>query len=343
MSLSKASVGLLGLGAHVPERVMENSEWSEYVDTSDAWIRERTGIERRRVLADDESTLDLALPAARLALADAGLEASDLDEIIVATDTPEVYIPDTSAILQDRLGAREVPSYDLGASGCAGFLQALSVARSRVLDPDDEMRHRRVLVVGVEALTRLMNWRDRSTCVLFGDAAGATVVGRLGTAGDGAFPGAAFLGATAGTDGSKADILCLETGGTRRPFNLEAAEAGGHHDIVMKGREVFREAVRRMSEASTLVLERAGVTMDDLALVVPHQANLRIINAVAHRLGVPDDKLYVNVQDYGNTGSASVPLALWEARGMGRIQRGDLVLLTAFGAGFHWAATLLRF
>ncbi len=343
MTTAASAVGLLGLGAHVPERVMENAEWSEYVDTSDEWIRERTGIERRRVLADDESTIDLALPAARLALADAGLAATEVDEIIVATDTPEVYIPDTSAILQDRLGAREVPTYDLGASGCAGFLQALSVARSRVPDPDYEAGHRRILVVGVEALTRLMNWRDRSTCVLFGDAAGAAVVGRLGTPREGAFAGAGFVGATAGTDGSKADILGLETGGTRRPFTLEAAEAGGQHDIVMNGREVFREAVRRMCEASSQVLQRAGVTVADLALVVPHQANLRILKAVAERLEVPDDKLYVNVQEYGNTGSASVPLALWEARGKGLIEPGDLVLLTAFGAGFHWAATLLRF
>lgn len=355
-------VGLLGLGAYVPERVMENAEWAEWVETSDEWIRERTGIERRRVLAEDESTVDLALAAARVALADAGLEAGDLDEIIVATDTPEVYIPDTASILQHRLGAGEVPAYDLGASGCAGFLQALSVARSRVVDPDEPDRGRRVLVVGVEALTRLMNWRDRSTCVLFGDAAGAAVVGRLddvsvggGAVTDGGaasggtgvqsevFAGAEILAATAGTDGSKAGILGLETGGTRRPFSLEAAQAGAQHDIVMHGREVFREAVRRMSAASRHVLERTGHTVDDLALVVPHQANLRILNAVASQLDVPAEKLYVNVQEYGNTGSASVPLALWEAREKGLLHPGDLVLLTAFGAGFHWAATLLRY
>jgi len=341
MSEKPRRVGLLGLGAHVPERVMENAEWSEWVDTSDEWIRERTGIERRRVIADDESTIDLALPAARRALADAGLEAGEVDEIVVATDTPEVYLPDTAAILQHRLGAGEVPSYDLGASGCAGFLQALSVARSRVLDPDaapGENNGRRILVVGVEALTRLMDWTDRSTCVLFGDAAGAAVVGVLGDDG-----GGQILAATSGTDGSKADILGLETGGTRRPFSLEAAETGAQHDIVMNGREVFREAVRRMSDASRRVLETAGCTVEDVALVVPHQANLRIINAVAAKLGVETERVYVNVQEYGNTGSASVPLALWEARQKGRIAAGDLVLLTAFGAGFHWAATLLRY
>ena len=347
-------MGLLGLGAHVPERVMENAEWAEWVDTSDEWIRERTGIERRRVIGDDESTVDLALPAARLAIEDAGLGVDDIDEIVVATDTPEVYLPDTAAILQHRLGAREVPAYDLGASGCAGFLQALSVARSRVLDPDAPLDAagdgRRILVVGVEALTRLMNWRDRSTCVLFGDAAGAAVVGRLlergdgGEGGDGGRAGGAeIVAATAGTDGSKAGILTLETGGTRRPFTLEAAAAGAQHDIVMNGREVFREAVRRMSDASQRVLARAGHAVGDLALVVPHQANRRIIDAVAARLGVAPERVFVNVQEYGNTGSASVPLALWEARRQGRVRRGDLVLLTAFGAGFHWAATLLRY
>jgi 3-oxoacyl-[acyl-carrier-protein] synthase-3 len=350
MNREPARVGLLGLGAHVPERVMENAEWAEWVDTSDEWIRERTGIERRRILAEDESTVDLALPAARLALEDAGLGVHEIDEIVVATDTPEVYLPDTSAILQHRLGAREVPTYDLGSSGCAGFLQALSVARSRVLDPF-AAGGKRVLVVGVEALTRLMSWRDRATCVLFGDAAGAAVVGVLdegrpdsgGETDDGPAGAAEILTFTSGTDGAKADILGLETGGTRRPFTLEAARAGAQHDVVMKGREVFREAVRRMSAASREVLERAGVAVADLALVVPHQANLRIIHAVAAQLGVGLERVFVNVQDYGNTGSASVPLALWEARQQGRVGRGDLVLLTAFGAGFHWAAALLRF
>jgi 3-oxoacyl-[acyl-carrier-protein] synthase-3 len=324
-------IGVLGLGAYVPDRVMTNDEWADYVDTSDEWITERTGIKTRRVAADDQTTVDLAAAAAERALADAEVAIEEIDEIIVATDTPEVYIPDTASYLQNRLGASEVPAFDLAGSGCAGFILGLDVAHSRAQKSD-----RKILLVGVELLTRLMDWKDRTTCVLFGDAAGAAVVG----AGAGA---AEILGFTAGTDGKQAGILTLEMGGSRAPFSLEGAQRRDHKDIVMKGREVFREAVTHMSAAAREVLEQAGAAIDDLKLVIPHQANLRIINAVQKALAVPDEKMHVNVQDYGNTGSASVPLALWEARNQGLIDKGDLVLLTAFGAGFHWAAALLRF
>lgn len=310
---------------------MTNDEWAEFVDTSDAWIRERTGIERRRIASDDQTTVDLAEQAALRALQDAGVEISEIDEIIVATDTPEVYIPDTSSFLQHRLGAGHVSSFDLAGSGCAGFLQALDVARSRVLGGKSK-----VLVVGVELLTRLMNWQDRNTCVLFGDAAGAAVVARSAEAVE-------ILAATAGTDGSKADVLALEMGGTRTPFSKEGALRDEHHAIVMKGREVFREAVLRMGEAAREVLELAGKRLDQVALVVPHQANRRIIDAVTRALGLDADRVFVNVQDFGNTGSASIPLALVQARDAGKIRPGDLVLLTSFGAGFHWGATLLEF
>jgi 3-oxoacyl-[acyl-carrier-protein] synthase-3 len=324
-------VGILGLGAYVPARVMTNDEWSEHVDTSDEWIFARTGIKTRRIAADDQTTVDLAAAAAERALADAGIAIEEIDEIVVATDTPEVYLPDTASYLQERLGAREVPAFDLAGSGCAGFLLGLDIARSRAQTSD-----RKVLLVGVELLTRLMNWKDRTTCVLFGDAAGAAVVG----AGDGA---AEILGFTAGTDGRQAGILTLEMGGSRAPFSLEGARQRDHKKVVMKGREVFREAVSRMSAAARDVLGQANIAVKDLKLVIPHQANVRIINAVQKALAVPGDKMLVNVQDYGNTGSASIPLALWEARIQGRIDPGDLILLTAFGAGFHWAAALLRF
>ena len=329
-----APIGLAGLAAYVPPRVMTNEEWTEHVDTSHEWIVERTGIERRRVAGEDETTVSMALEASRSALEDAGIGPGDLTEIIVATDTPEVYLPDTAPYIQHGLGAPEVPSYDLASSGCAGFLQALDVARARVA-----LAGGRVLVVGVELLTRLMNWQDRNTCVLFGDAAGAAVVTRA----DEMNLKAEILAATAGTDGSRAGILGLEAGGTRVPFSEAVAAAGSHKDIIMNGREVFRDAVKRMSQAAHEVLANAKLSMQDLALVVPHQANLRILHAVAKALGLPLEKLVVNVQEYGNTGSASVPLALSQARDQGRIQSGDTVLLTSFGAGFHWAGTLLRF
>ena len=324
-------IGIQGLGSYVPERVMGNDEWSQRLDTSDQWIKSRTGIERRRVAADDETTVDLACSAAREALQDAAITAEQLDEIIVATDTPEVYTPDTASFVQHQLGAREIPSYDLGGSGCAGFLQAVDVARSRVLSGK-----KHVLVIGAELLTRLMNWNDRSTAVLFGDGAGAMIVGEVEGPGE-------ILGATAGTDGSKWDILCLRVGGTRFPFTLERAQAESHREVTMHGREVFRAAVGRMSGASSQLLEELGLTVDDIDLVVPHQANKRIIDAVTKALRADPNRVFVNVQEYGNTGSASVPLALAQARDEGRLPEGSRVLLTSFGAGFHWAAIVLQF
>ena len=329
-------VGILGLGAYTPERVMTNEEWGRYVDTTDEWIVERTGIERRRFAAEDQSTVDLACRAAEAALADSGVEAAAVDEIIVATDTPEVFSPDTAAFVQHRLGAREVPAYDLAGSGCAGFVQALDVACSRVRSGRE-----RVLVIGVELITRLMSWQDRSTCVLFGDAAGAAVIGEVASAGE--MLSGEILAVEAGTDGSRSGILGLEVGGTRTPFTVEAARRGLHQRIVMKGREVFKEAVGRMSQAARRVLERTGRDLASVALVVPHQANLRIIKAVAKALETPLEKVFINVREYGNTGSASVPLALSQAVAQGRVQPGDLVLLTSFGAGFHWAAALVQY
>lgn len=322
---------IVGFGGYVPERVMTNEDWSKLVDTTDEWITSRTGIKERRFAADDESTLDLAAIAAERALKDAGLTPDDIDEIIVATDTPEVYTPDTASLLQHRLGCRNIPTYDLGGSGCAGFVQGLDVARARI-----HFEPKRILVIGVELISRLINWEDRATSVLFGDAAGAVIM-------DSGSGRAEVLAVLAGTDGSKADILTLQTGGTRHPFTAEAAARGDHQRLDMNGREVFREAVRRMSGAVEDVLDQIGKRLEDVALIVPHQANLRIIDAVGKKLGASENQVYVNVDRYGNTGSASVPLALWEANEEGLIKEGDLVVLTAFGAGFHWAAAALQF
>ncbi len=322
---------IIGIGGYVPDRVVTNDDWSRLLDTSDEWIKTRTGIERRRFAADDQTTVDLAAAAAEVAIKDAGITAEDIDEIIVATDTAEVITPDTASFLQHRLGARNVPAFDLGGSGCAGFVQALDVARARLA-----LRPGKVLVVGVELITRLISLDDRATAVLFGDGAGAVIMtsdpgrGRL-------------LEVVAGTDGSRTDILTVQPGGTRVPITAEMAAAGEHKRLIMNGQEVFKEAVRRMSAAVGEVLERTGLTPDEVDLVIPHQANKRIIDAVGARLSIDPGKVYVNVHEYGNTGSASVPLALWEADTKGMIGEGSLVILTAFGAGFHWAAAAIRF
>lgn len=322
--------GILGMGVFLPERVMTNEEWAEHVDTSDEWITTRTGIKTRRIVSQDESTADLATAAAEDALKDAGLTPDDVGEIIVATDTPETYSPDTASFVQERLGAGPVPAYDLGGSGCAGWVMGMDIARSRAVDD------KKVLVIGVEVITKLMDWTQRETAVLFGDAAAASIIGSGPEA-------AEILAVTAGTDGTQTDILGMPLGGAREFFNASHLETNAHRRIVMNGREVFKNAVRRMSDASKEVMAQVGITTDDVSLVIPHQANLRIIDAVQKALDLPDEKLYVNVQDYGNTGSASVPLALWEARQKGLINEGDLVVLAAFGAGFHWAAAVVRF
>ena len=321
----------LGFGGYVPEHIMTNDDWSQLLDTSDEWITQRTGIKRRRIAASDETTLTLANDAAMIALADASLDPNDIDEIILATDTPEMYTPDTAALLQESLHCRNVPTYDLGGSGCAGFVQALDIARARIaFDPKN------ILVVGVELLTRMVDWKDRSTAVLFGDGAGAVVLGPNPGRGH-------LLDVVSGTEGRYAEILTLASGGTRNPFSELTLASGEYNRVIMDGRRVFTEAVRRMSEAAMQVLERIGKNISDVSLVIPHQANLRIIEAVRKRLGLEEERVYVNVHEYGNTGSATVPFAMYEAMKNGRIKQGDLVLLTAFGAGFHWAAAAVQF
>ena len=326
-----AEVGLFGFGSYVPARVMTNDDWAELIDTSDEWIAARTGIRRRHIAAECETTVDLAVNAALDALEQSGMAAEDLNEVVVATDTPEMLVPDTASFLQHRLRARGVPSYTLGGSGCAGFLQALGIASSRV-----QCGCGPILIVGVELLSRMVAWNDRNTSVLFGDAAGAVIIG----AGQGR---ASISNVMSGTEGGHEDSLALPIGGTRHPFSLLAAQAGLPQKAVMKGREVFRHAVHWMAQGARRVLESAGLTWSDVALVIPHQANLRIIESMAKALEIAMDKVFVNVHEYGNTGSASIPLALSEAVRGGAIRSGDIVLLTSFGAGYHWAAAILRF
>lgn len=322
---------ILGFGGYAPARVVTNEEWAGRVDTSDEWITRRTGIKERRFAADDESTMTLATQAAASALKDADLTPDDIDEIVLATDTPEMMTPDTAALVQNRLGCRNIPTYDLGGSGCAGFVQALDVARSRIL-----MEPKRVLVIGVELISRMISLKDRATAVLFGDGAGAVVLGPdRGRA--------EILDVVAGTDGSAAEILTLAAGGTRNPFNAESLANGDYNRLVMDGRRVFTEAVKRMSDAASDVLDKVGRSLTEVKLVIPHQANIRIIDAVRKRMGLDEKAVFVNVDKYGNTGSATVPFAMWQAVNQGRIEQGDLVVLTAFGAGFHWAAAAVQF
>ena len=322
---------IMGFGGYVPERVVSNDDWAKLVDTSDEWITQRTGIKRRRFAADGETTLSLAAAAAVKAIDDAGITVDDIDEIVIATDTPEMMTPDTAALLQHRIGCRNIPCYDLGGSGCAGFVQALDVARARItVDPKN------ILVVGVELISRMISHEDRATAVLFGDGAGAVVLGPNKAR-------AEVLDVVSGTDGEYAEILTLAAGGTRNPFNRESLLSGDYNRVIMDGRRVFTEAVRRMSEAASEVLERIGRVKDEVALVIPHQANLRIIDAVRKKIDIAKEKVYVNVHEYGNTGSATVPFAMYEAIEKGVIKTGDLVVLTAFGAGFHWAAAAVQF
>lgn len=322
---------LLGFGGYAPQRVITNDDWAKWVDTSDDWITQRTGIKRRRYAAEDESTMSLATAAAIEAIKDAGLETDDIDEIIVATDTPEAMTPDTAAFVQHRLGAREVPTYDLGGSGCAGFIQAVDVAKARIA-----VEPKNILVIGVELISKMISQNDRATAVLFGDGAGAVVMGPEGGK-------AEVLSAVSGTDGGSAQILTLAAGGTKQPFNEASLLSGDYNRLIMDGRKVFVEAVKRMTEASLEVLRKVGRSMSDVALVIPHQANKRIIDAVGKKLGIGEDRVFVNVHEYGNTGSATVPFALWEAVKQNRIKEGDFVVLTAFGAGFHWAAAAVQF
>ena len=322
---------ILGTGSAVPSKVVTNDDLAKIVDTSDEWITSRTGIKERRVLEDSKATSDLALLASERALEDAGLDIRELDAIIAGTCTPDYQFPSLGCVLEAKLGAKEVFSFDVNAA-CSGFLNALSVAdlfiRSGRID--------NALVVGSDVLSRYLDWQDRSTCILFGDAAGAAVLG----AGDNGDRG--ILSTRLQTDGSYAETLYIRAGGTKKPATQETVE-NREHSIYMNGKEVFKVAVRSMEDISRRVLAEAGLGVEDVSLVVPHQANRRIIAALAARLDIPMDKVVVNLDKYGNTSAASVPVALDEVRRAGRIADGDIVLLNAFGAGFAWGASVIRF
>lgn len=323
-------VRILGVGAYVPDRVLTNFDLEKMVETSDEWIVERTGIRERRIARDDEATSDLAYEATLRVLDRTGMTPEDLDMIIVGTATPDMLFPATACLLQARLGIKGRPCFDLEAA-CPGFIYTLEVARG-LLSIDGAYRH--VLVVGAETLTKITDFTDRNTCVLFGDGAGAAILTK-----DDSDRG--ILSAYLGGDGTLADLLYLPAGGSRKPASIETIQ-NREHFLKMKGREVFKYAVYGMQESVVRALELAGVKPEEVDWLVPHQANLRIIDATAKRIHLPMDKVYVNIDRYGNTSAASIPIALAEMEDQGLLKPGQIVVLVAFGAGFTWGAIVLR-
>lgn len=319
-----------GVGSYLPERVVTNDDLSKIVDTSDEWIRTRTGIGERHLAAEDEACSDLAVRAAQRALDDAKLESNDIDLLIVATVTPDHVTPSAAVLIQAKLGLRSVPSFDVNAA-CSGFLYALDTARSLLRDE----RYRHALVIGSEKLSSIVNWEDRATCVLFGDGAGAFVLG------NDAFDLPVIVDGLAGADGSAANFLYVPAGGSAQPASKETVE--GHlHTVTMNGRELFKAAVRHMAEVTEELLKRNGLTTEDIAWFVPHQANIRIVQALAQQLDVPIERFVCNIEHTGNTSAASIPIAFVQAKAEGRFQKGDRIVLVAFGAGLTWAATLVK-
>jgi 3-oxoacyl-[acyl-carrier-protein] synthase-3 len=321
-------ISITGLGWHVPERVLTNEDLAQMVDTTDEWIMTRTGIRERRIAAPDEAMTDLALPAARQALEQAGVDPADIDLIVVATVTPDSTFPTTSALLADQLGAPAAAAYDLLA-GCTGFVYALAQAYGMVAAG----LSRRALVVGGDVLSRIVNYRDRSTCVLFGDGAGAVVLEFVERGG--------FLGFELGADGAGGVHLSLPAGGSRLPASVETL-ASDQHYIHQNGREVFKFATRVLVSSAQQVLAACGLTVDDIDVYVPHQANMRIIDHAVRKLGVPPERVVTNVDRYGNTSSGSIPLALADAVADGRLRPGKVVLMTGMGAGLTWGSGVME-
>jgi 3-oxoacyl-[acyl-carrier-protein] synthase III len=319
---SDVQVTITGLGAYAPERVITNDELAQMVDTSDEWIVERTGIRERRIADDKEALSDLALPAVAEALSQAGLEGKDIDLLIVATVTPDMMFPSTSAILADQIAAADAAAYDLSA-GCTGFMYALAQAYGMVAAGLSQ----RALVVGGDVLSRILDWSDRSTVVLFGDGAGAVVLERSEEPG--------FLAFELGADGGGGEHLWLPGSGSRRFEDPERF-------VKMNGREVFKFATRVLVQSGEAVLDRCGTSVEDVDVYVPHQANVRIIDHATKKLGIPSERVVINVDRYGNTSSGSIPLALADAQEEGRLRPGSLVLMTGMGAGLTWGSALMR-
>lgn len=321
-------VGIAGIGVAIPEKRLTNDDLAKFMDTSDEWISSRTGIRERRLAEKDEATSDYAIRAARHAMERAGVTADEIDLIIVATVTGDMPFPSTACLVQDAIGAKRAGAFDLQAA-CPGWIYAMTVAEGMIASG----RSNCALVIGAEMLSKLVNWEDRGTAVLFGDGAGAAILKPVESGG--------ITATLLGADGAGGCHLYVEAGGTRRPTSAETVAEGAHY-VKMNGQEVFKFAVRVMNEATAEILVKAGWTSEQIDLLVPHQANGRIIDAAVKRLGLPNERVVVNVDRYANTSSASIPLALWEAQEEGRLKPGDKVVCVSFGAGLVWGALALE-
>jgi 3-oxoacyl-[acyl-carrier-protein] synthase-3 len=324
------SIIIKGTGAYVPEKVVTNDDIAKLVDTTDEWIFERSGI-RRRHISENESASDLAVKSAKMALDNAGLSAEEIDLVVVTTVTPDMMFPSTACLLQAKLGIRNnIPCFDLEAA-CTGFVYGMEVATSMM----QSGKYKNALVVSAERLSTIINWEDRSTCFLFGDGSGAAVLSYSDEEGVG------IIGNVLGADGANTAVLKLPAGGSLMPTSAQTV-ADKLHFLQMDGKEIFKNAVKIMQEKALDVLEMCDVKPEQISLLIPHQANIRIIDSVVKRLKISKDEVYVNIEEYGNTSSASIPIALHEALQVGRIKSGDYVLLVAFGAGLTWGATLIK-
>ncbi len=324
---------IIGTGKYVPEKILTNGDLEKLVDTSDEWITSRTGIRERHIAAPSELTSDMAAAAAKNALDNAGIHPDEIDLIIVATVTPDMFFPATACFVQKKIGAKNALCFDISAA-CSGFLYALQIARHFLTHGN----RKHSLVIGAEKLSTLINWEDRNTCVLFGDGAGAAVVSRP-SPGSGNITGR-VLSTVMGSDGYQTDILSVPGGGSACPVTPENAHLR-LNAIRMDGREVYKYAVTAMCRASKQAVEKAGLKIGDISMIIAHQANLRIIDAITERLGIPKDRSFINLDKYGNTSAASIPIALDEASRSGAIKRGDHLLLVAFGAGLTWASSVI--
>lgn len=321
-------VSIIGTGSYAPEKVLTNRDLEKIVDTSDEWIYSRTGMRERHIAAPGQATSDLGAEAAKAALADAGMAAEEIDLIVVATLSPDMFFPSTACFIQDKIGAKNAYCFDLGAA-CSGFLYALDNAKNQIASGAVN----NALVIGAEKMSTFLDWEDRGTCILFGDGAGAVVLQAGGE-------GRGIMQSAMGSDGSLADLLWTPGGGSRNPATHEMIDQRQQY-LKMQGREVFKHAVVRMGEAVLQALEKNNLTVDDIKCFIPHQANIRIIDSIAKRLGIAD-RIYTNVEKYANTSSAALAIALDEAVKDGTIQKGDLVALTVFGGGFTWGANVLE-